>query len=124
VSEYSGRYQKRDIPVMAHPAATLTWRAVGDPDTIREILTDLPSIGKHRGVGEGLVTHWDITDTPELTPWDAGHTHEPGILGRTTPARCLDGHHSVATGPRVATPVRPPYLHPANRSSLAYHPAR
>ena len=40
---------------MAHPATSLTWRAVGDPDLIRDLLTDLPSIGKHRSVGEGLV---------------------------------------------------------------------
>jgi len=123
VSEYSGRYQNREIPVMAHPATALTWRAVGDPDAIREILTDLPSIGKHRGVGEGLVAYWAITDTPELTPWDAGHTHEHNILGRPASARCLRNRTGITTGPHGTTGIRPPYLHPDNRAT-AYHPAR
>ena len=78
-----GRYQRRVIPVMAHPATSLTWRAVGDPDLIRDLLTDLPSIGKHRSVGEGLVTRWDVTETPDVPDWLAVHEHEPGILGRS-----------------------------------------
>ena len=64
VSDSTGRYQRRVVPVMAHPATRLTWRAVGDPDRIRDLLTDLPSIGKHRGVGEGLVTRWEVSETP------------------------------------------------------------
>ncbi len=68
---------------MAHPATSLTWRAVGDPDLIRDLLTDLPSIGKHRSVGEGLVTRWDVTETPDVPDWVAVHEHEPGILGRS-----------------------------------------
>jgi hypothetical protein len=56
VSDSTGRYQRRVVPVMAHPATHLTWRAVDDPDLIRDLLTELPSIGKHTGVGEGLVT--------------------------------------------------------------------
>ena len=89
VSDGTGRYQQRVIPVMAHPATTLTWRAVGDPDRIRDLITDLPSIGKHRGVGEGIVTHWEVHETPDVTEWIAGHEHEPGVLGRTAPVRCL-----------------------------------
>jgi hypothetical protein len=45
VSDSTGRYQRRVVPVMAHPATTLTWRAVGDPNRIRDLLIDLPSIG-------------------------------------------------------------------------------
>jgi CRISPR type IV-associated protein Csf3 len=123
VTDRAGRYQHRIIPVMAHPATTLTWRAVGDPEAIRNLLTDLRSIGKHRDVGEGLVTRWDVATTPDVTRWDAGHTHEPGVLGRTAPARCLAQHPTVATGPPATAPVRPPYLHPQSRAA-AYHPAR
>ena len=120
VSDSTGRYQRRVIPVMAHPATTLTWRAVGDPDRIRELLTEVPSIGKHRGVGEGLVTHWDVTETPEVPDWSAGHEHETGVLGRTTPLRCLGA--ATANAPGLET-VRPPYLHPASRTP-AHSPAR
>ncbi|CDO91349.1 hypothetical protein AWC29_06420 [Mycobacterium triplex] len=123
VSDAQGRYQKRIVPVMAHPAATLTWRAVGDADLIRELLTDLFSIGKHRGVGEGLVTRWEVTETPDISRWAAGHEHEPGVLGRTTPVRCLTHTPGVQTGQLGTAAVRPPYLHPASRAN-AYQPAR
>lgn len=122
VSDSAGRYQRRVIPVMAHPATSLTWRAVGDPDPIRDLLADLPSIGKHRGVGEGLVTRWHVTPTPDIPTWMAGHEHEPGVLGRATPLRCLDGTDTAA-GPLGAATVRPPYLHPHSRTT-AYQPAR
>ena len=121
VSDSTGRYQRRIVPVMAHPATTLTWRAVGDPDRIRDLLTDLPSIGKHRGVGEGLVTRWEVSETPHVPDWVAGHEHEPGVLGRTAPPRCLD--KPPRRRPTGAATVRPPYLHPASRTA-AYQPAR
>lgn len=123
VSDSTGRYQHRVIPVMAHPATSLTWRAVGDPDLIRELLTDLPSIGKHRGVGEGLVARWDVTETPDVPDWVAGHEHEPGVLGRAVPVRCLDDTPGIEAGPLGAATIRPPYLHPSNRTT-AYQPAR
>lgn len=122
VSDSTGRYQRRVVPVIAHPAKQLTWRAVGDPELISDLLTDLPSIGKHRGVGEGLVTGWDVIAAPELTDWAAGHEHEPGVLGRSVPPRCLT-NHSAGAAPLTATGVRPPYLHPDSRAA-AYQPAR
>lgn len=122
VSDSTGRYQHRVIPVMAHPATHLTWRAVGDPEPIRELLTDLPSIGKHTGVGEGRVTHWEITETPTVSDWSAGHEHQPGVLGRTAPPRCLHTI-TISTGPLGTGTLRPPYLHPASRAT-AYQPAR
>lgn len=113
VTDNNGRYQRRVIPVMAQPATTLTWRAVGDPDGIRDLLADVGSIGKHRNIGEGLVTHWTITETPDTDPWSAGHEHRPGILGRAIPLRCAPPH-----GPRpiVTAAIRPPYLHPSSRT--------
>jgi CRISPR type IV-associated protein Csf3 len=122
VSDTAGRYQRRVVPVMAHAATHLTWRAVGDPDLIRDLLTELPSIGKHTGVGEGLVTRWEVTETPQVPEWVAGHEHEPGVLGRTTPPRCLDNKTSD-TGPLGVGTVRPPYLHPTSRTA-AHQPAR
>jgi CRISPR type IV-associated protein Csf3 len=122
VSDSTGRYQRRVVPVMAHPATTLTWRALGDPDRIRDLVTDLPSIGKHRGIGEGVVARWEVSETPEVSDWVAGHEHEAGVLGRTAPPRCLD-HASTVTGPLGTATVRPPYLNPASRTT-AYQPAR
>ena len=94
---------------------------MGDPDHIRDLLTDLHSIGKHRGVGEGLVTRWDITETPNVDEWSTGHEHQPGILGRTVPLRCRPLHGPART-PAVAA-IRPPYLHPSSRTD-AYSPDR
>lgn len=122
VSDVRGRYQNRIIPVMAHPATHLTWRAVGDPESIRDLLSDLPAIGKHTGVGEGRVTGWDVVEAPDIEPWQAGHEHEPALLGRSVPPRCLLGRTAV-TGPRGVSALRPPYLHPGSRCE-AFEPAR
>ncbi len=123
VSDTTGRYQRRVIPVMAHPATHLTWRAVGDPEAIRELLTDLPAIGKHTGTGEGLVTRWAVTATPDISDWSAGHEHETGVLGRTAPPRCVNDRPVPAAGPLGLATMRPPYLHPGSRTT-AYQPAR
>ncbi|EUA38341.1 hypothetical protein I549_4316 [Mycobacterium avium subsp. avium 2285 (R)] len=123
VSDSAGRYQRRVVPVIAHPVTTLTWRAVGDPERIADLLTDLPSIGKHRGVGEGLVSKWEVIETPEAPLWEAGHEHEPGVLGRTVPERCVHHRGELAVGALGAATVRPPYIHPASRTQ-AYAPAR
>lgn len=123
VSDRRGRYQNRAIPVLAHPATHLTWRAVGDPDTIADLLTDLDSIGKQRGSGDGRVTHWHVAETPDVDQWAAGHEHQPGILGRTTPVRCLRQRSAISAGPLTTAPIRPPYLHPQSRTA-AHHPVR
>lgn len=122
VSDSSGRYQRRVVPVIAHPCTHVTWRAVGDPERITNLLTDLSSIGKHRGVGEGLVTQWNILPTPEVPLWSAGHEHESGALGRTLPPRCCNDY-PFAVGTLGVSTLRPPYLHPESRQA-AYYPAR
>lgn len=113
VSDSAGRYQRRIVPVMAHPATSLTWRAVGDPESIRDLLTDLGSIGKHRGVGEGLVSRWEVTEAPGIDLWSAGHEHAPGWWvapcrcaacppGRTRPARSRWRRYGLPTFTRPA----------------------
>lgn len=124
VSDRSGRYQNRLVPGMAQLATHITWRAVGDPDRIRELLTELPSIGKHRGVGEGRITQWSIAELDEVSDWSAGHEHQSGILGRTTPARCLADRTDISTGPVATASLRPPYLHPVSRTPGVYQPIR
>ncbi|MEE3755366.1 hypothetical protein [Mycobacterium intracellulare] len=125
VSDTTGRYQRRVIPVMAYPATHLTWRAVGDPDQIRELLDDdgLKAIGKHKGVGEGVVARWEVTETPDITDWSAGHEHEPGILGRTAPPRCLHDRPGQAVGALGVGSLRPPYMNSASHAE-SYQAAR
>lgn len=97
VSDTSGRYQRRVVPVTARPATHLTWRAVGDPDAIRELLTDLRSIGKNKGSGDGVVTRWEVTETlmsttgPPATStspasWAAPPHRDAWTTSRPTPA--------------------------------------
>lgn len=129
VSDRRGRYQFRSIPILAHPVTHLTWRAVGDPMQIEELLIDLPAVGKHTGSGEGVVSAWTVEADTTATWWAAGHEHEPGILGRPTPRRCLaelspDTQRSVfAAHFERTTAVHPPYLHPSTQR-LAFEPHR
>lgn len=121
VADRAGRYQQRIIPVMAHAVHSLTWRAVGDPDRIRELLIDLPSIGKHRGTGEGLVSSWDVAECAGADHWSFGHEHEAGILGRATPLRCFAKYvPTPATGGLGVSAIRPPYLNPHTRTEVHY----
>ena len=124
ISDTHGRYQRRITPVLARPASHVTWRAVGDPEAIRELLADrhLTSIGKNTGTGEGVVNRWEVTETPDVDDWSAGHEHEPGVLGRSAPPRCLQGV-TIDTGPLGTGALRPPYPHRASRAE-AFQPAR
>lgn len=118
VSDQRGRYQSRVVPVLAHPATQLTWRAVGDPAAIEDLLEDLPAIGKYTGSGEGVVTSWTVAPCPEISAWSAGHEHQPGVLGRAVPQRCLalEGARAPIEPPQLRnTAIRAPYLHPASR---------
>ncbi len=126
VSDESGRYQRRTIAVIAHPTTSLTWRAVGDPDRIRDLLSDdtLTTIGKHRSVGEGEISHWEVHEAEGITEWEAGHEHEPGVLGRTVPTRCLAHIDTpTRTGAVGIAAIRPPYQNQSSRTA-ACHPAR
>lgn len=118
VSDRSGRYQNRLVPVLASSSSRMVWRAVGDPSQILELLENLTAIGKHTGSGEGVVTKWSVVVDEGLTEWAAGHEHSPGVLGRPTPQRCLahpDSAADVASRHTLrTTAIRAPYLHPSS----------
>lgn len=121
VSDARGHYRKRLIPAAVAVTSSATWNAVGDPDAIRELLTDLTEIGKYRTSGEGQVAEWIVTERPDLDPWSAAHEHKPGVLGRTAPPDCL-ADRSCRHGGYSQAAVRAPYLHPSRRVA-AYLPA-
>lgn len=50
------------IPVVVTACRSLTWRAIGDPDEVRDLLTDVTVIGKKWGTGQGMVLKWVVTD--------------------------------------------------------------
>lgn len=119
IDEDSGRYRRYAMPLLVTLTEAVTWRAVGDADRIRELLEHVPAIGKKRTSGHGHVTAWEVTDDAhEVTPWEAGHVHPDGTLGRPTPAACLElpGAHELVSNPaRGPAGLRPPYTHPSKR---------
>lgn len=124
-SDHRGRYRGHRMPIMTTICTAVTWRAVGDVDQVRSLLVDVAAIGKKRRTGHGRVLSWTITPAPELTPWQAAHTHPDGTLGRPTPEPCLAGHHDVVTAGVGPAGIRPPYIHPATQQQLhlPVHPA-
>lgn len=115
----SGRFRNRRLPVVTTPTTHLTWRAVGDPAAIADLLDDLTSIGGHRHRGEGTVLGWDLTVESTGDPDDYGHLHHDSTLGRPVPTPCLEAlrrrHPHLTTTQTAAVGIRPPYWHPTTR---------
>ena len=122
VSDRTGRNQRRVVPVMAHPVTTLTWRTESAIRTASEICS--PNCRPSASIAEsarGWSPAGRSARLPHVPDWEAGHEHEPGVLGRTAPPRCVDEPRDA--GLLGAATVRPPYLHPASRTA-AYQPSR
>lgn len=117
ISDRQGRFRSRRMPLLASVARTITWRAVGDPTAIGEIVRGVAAIGKKRGVGEGRVLSWTVTPI-DCDRWSAGHLHPDGRLGRLAPMACLLDHYDDEPGPVAMMGLRPPYMHPARRSPV------
>lgn len=121
VDDERGRWRRYAMPQLVTLTPALTWRAVGDIDAIRTLLTPIRAIGKGRARGEGTVQRWEITPTPALTAWESGHLHPDGTLGRPVPSACLTGageHGPIRDAGLALTGIRPPYLHPTRRRRL------
>lgn len=118
VDDDRGRWRRYAMPLLVTVTESLTWRAVGNADAVRDLLAQVRAIGKKRAHGEGAVTSWRVKPAPDLDPWDAAHLHPDGTLGRATPPACLDGHEPLADGGVGRTGLRPPYLHPTRQQRL------
>ena len=117
LSDRQGRYRARRMPLLVTPCTAVLWRAVGDPDGVRDLLAGITAIGKKRSSGHGHVLSWEVTAALDLTAWSAGHLHPDGTLGRPTPDSCLTGRE-VRHGGRGTAGLRPPYMHPARQQTL------
>lgn len=121
LSPSSGRFRMRRLPVPTTPTTHLTWRAVGDPDRIRDLLTDVTTIGGRRRTGEGTVLSWDVTPAQTSTPrdqWAHGHHHLDGTLGRPVPDHCLHRTTPIPSSVAGRVGIRPPYWHQATQHDL------
>lgn len=112
-----GRYGRRRMPDLVAAITSLTWRAVGDPDRVEELLTQIPAIGKGRTHGEGVILHWDVAPVPNGDVHAFSHLHLDGSIGRACPPDCLpdslrEGRHPIIAG------LRPPLMHPARQHTL------
>ncbi|MFF0818624.1 hypothetical protein ACFYVR_26275 [Rhodococcus sp. NPDC003318] len=120
VSERQGRYRSRVMPLPLTIARALVWRAVGDPDVIRDLLAGVMVIGRKRSSGHGHVFDWTVTPDPGADPWECAHLHPDGTLGRSTPPGCLADRRDIATGGSGHFGLRPPYMHPAMRRRVVF----
>jgi len=118
VSDRQGRYRARRMPLLVSPCLSVTWRAIGDLEAVRELLEGVVSIGKKRGSGEGHVLRWEVTPAPDLDEYAAAHLHPDGTLGRPTPSACLAGHDDIVDGGLGRAGIRPPYMHPGRQFEL------
>lgn len=102
VDSSSGKYRAYRMPMNVYLfAEPLTWYAVGDADSIRDLLTGVVAIGKKPSQGFGLIDRWEVEPWPE----DWSEVGPGGKLMRAMyelPAGC--------TGARVRlNGMRPPY---------------
>lgn len=119
ISARQGRYRAHVMPLPVKVAAALSWRGVGDPDRVRDLLTGITAIGRKRSSGYGHVLDWIVTEQPGNDVWEFSHLHRSGTLGRTTPPPCLAGRPGLATREPVRMGLRPPYMHPSSRRTVA-----
>lgn len=114
VSSRQGRYRAHRMPLLVTPTPSVSWRAIGDPAAIHDLLAGITSIGKKRAAGEGHVLGWDVIPAPDLDLVAAAHTHLDHSLGRPCPPACraLLGPDITDGGIGYAG-LRPPYMHPA-----------
>lgn len=125
IDEQAGRWRSHHMPVLVTTCTAVTWRCVGDPDRIHDLLQHgATAIGKKRSQGQGRVLRWEVLDDVEATTWQAGHTHPDGTLGRPVPDACLQGSEiDVDALTTARTGLRPPLSHRSRQRQL-YLPQR
>lgn len=118
ISRRQGRFQSRRMPLLVTICREMVWRAVGDVDTIAEMLAGVEGVGKKRSSGHGRVVRWSVHPDPAATPITVGHLHPDGSLGRPTPQVCFDDIEVGATGGYGTAGLRPPYMHRSRQQEL------
>ena len=121
VDEDSGRYRRYAMPLLVTLTDAVLWRAVGDVDEIRSLLSGVQAIGKKRATGHGRVLSWSIEPAPELDAWAAAHTHPDFTLGRPVPESCLQlvsASQLAEEPPEGPAGIRPPYSHRGRQRQL------
>lgn len=113
-----GRWKAYWMPLPVTVTRTLTWHAVGDPETIQRLLTPVTAIGKKRSQGEGRVDAWTIVVDDTLDNFAAGHLSAAGSLARPCPEACLAGRDGIVDGGAGYAAIRPPHMHYSRRTDV------
>lgn len=112
-----GRWKPWRLPTTISIVPTLTWWCMGDPDRIRDLLDDLPTIGDGHHTGDGAVHRWTVRsagapDWQTVIRTETGHPSRP-IPIRHAPTLGLPPD----TGRLVVDTYRPPYWRPLSSTA-------
>lgn len=129
VSDTSGRWRGRRIPVVSTPAFYLAWTGVGDMEEVLSLVKSIQSVGQRRRAGEGSVVSWSAKEY-EVSSDEAGHlvlrSSDAGVrqIGRPCFQYCLSALGVASDGVYPATVgMRPPYWHTGTQEE-AFLPRR
>jgi hypothetical protein len=104
IDTQSGPYRAYRMPLITYVVSELEWYAIGDPDGIADLLSDITYLGKKRAYGNGRVLEWKIEPISE----DWSEIKD----GRWT--RAIPHHHfENKLMDWIRTGYRPPYWHPS-----------
>jgi len=112
----SGDYKMRYTPIRCRLVDRVVWFFYGDRYEVRRLLLSVNSLGKHRGIGYGLVAGWDFVEASEdysiFAPRDGRK-----VLMKTVPV----GPHleGIEGFKRSFGGAFPPYWHPETKMEIA-----
>lgn len=109
VQTNGGEYKAKKMPVFYRVAREITWYCLGDPGTIRALLSCVTHIGKYLVQGWGRVMRWEVEYVDE--DWSVWMN---GRLTRGVPARLAPDHSRTEY-----YGLRPPYFDRRNQFPLA-----
>lgn len=111
------------VPFVVAVTPSLMWRALGDPDGIRDLLSRVDAVGAHTSSGEGHVLRWIVDD---IGPADqlmllASST---GTISRPVPARNRNELGVPDAGTVAVDAYRPPYWRAPRHTDTGKTPSR
>ncbi len=98
-----GRYKSYHMPLPMLVTDKVTWFAYGDMEEVRELLADIPALGKKRVQGQGAVLKWEVEAIEQdYSEWrgDTLMRPIPGPLFKGLP---LDVQHIAYRAPQWHT---------------------
>ena len=121
ISDTSGRWRGRRIPIPVTTAPKILWSGVGDVPSVLNLVKGIQSIGQRRRAGIGSILRWEIEEL-DSSPNHAGHLNPASdrpMIARPCYSSCMESLpvpftevYSTVGG------VRPPYWHQSTQDSV------